>query len=71
VLFRGRRLVDHDLIGLRPGARDQLERIEARSAVRDAEAEVRRPTVDDRLAILADQVRLAVDLSLGLADFRK
>ena len=68
VLLAGRRLVDHDLVRLRPGALDERERVEARVAVRDAEAEVRRAAVDDRLAVVADQRRGAVDAALGLRD---
>jgi hypothetical protein len=35
-----------------------------------AEAEIRRSAVDDCLAVLADQVRLAVHLALRLSDLR-
>ena len=34
------------------------------------EAEVRRAAVDDRLAVVADQLRLAVDAALGRGDAR-
>ena len=50
-----------------PGALDERQRIEARVAVGDREAEVRRAAVDDRLAVVADQRgRVAVDAPLGL-----
>ena len=38
------------------------------SAVRDREAEVRRAAEDDRLPVVADDLRLAVDAALGLGD---
>src|SRR4029453_707030 len=60
LLVRGR-LVDHHVARLRPRSFDELERVEARGAVRDAESEVRRAAVDERLAALAYQLRLAVD----------
>ena len=68
VLLVGRRPVDHDLAVARPGAVDERERIERRVALGDAEAEVRRAAVDDRLAVVADQLRLAVDAALGVLD---
>ena len=54
----------------RPGQApsDERERIEAGVAVGDAEAEVRRAAVDDRLAVVPDQLRLAVDAPLGRFD---
>ncbi len=51
-----------------PGALDELQRVEAAVAVRDREAEVRRSAVHDRLAVVADELRLAVDAPFGLGD---
>ena len=64
VLLLHRRLVHHDLARPRPVALDERERIELRGAVRDAEAEIRRTAVDDRLPVLPDQVGLAVHARL-------
>ena len=41
----------------RPGARDELQRIERRVAVLDAEAEVGRAAEDDRLVLAVDELR--------------
>src|SRR5712691_1457142 len=71
VFFAGRGLVDHDLFALRPCARDQREWVEGRVTPGDAEAEIRRAAVDDRLAIFADQLSLAVDAPVGEADVWK
>src|SRR5206468_394336 len=68
VLLGGGRLVDDDLVSLRPTAGDKLERIEPGLAPGDAEAKVRCAAVDDRLAVLADQLRLAVDAAVGFGD---
>ena len=68
VLLAGRRLVDDDLACLGPGPTDERQRIERRIAPGDAEAEIRRSAVDDRLAVLPDQLGLAVDAAVGLAD---
>ena len=65
VLLLRRRLVDHHLLSLRPRAVDERQRVEARGAVRDREPEVGGAAEDDRLAVRADQVRLAVDPALG------
>ena len=64
LLVRGR-LVDDHFAGARPGALDERERVEARRPRGDAEAEVGRTAVHDRLAVLADQLRLAVHAALG------
>ena len=68
VLLAGRRLVDHDLAGAGPVAVDQFQRVEPRIAVRDAEAKVRSAAIHDRLAVVADQLSLAVDARLGGRD---
>ena len=70
VLLVGRRLVDRHLAGPRPGALDEGQRVEDRIAVGDAEAEVGRAAVDDRLAVVPDQLGLAVDAALGCGDAR-
>ncbi len=59
VLLARRRLVDHDLTGLRPAAGDEGEGVEPGLRRIDAEPEVRRASEDDRLPVLADQLRLA------------
>ena len=59
VLLARRRLVDHDLTGLRPAAGDEGEGVEPGLRRVDAEPEVRRTSEDDRLPVLADQLRLA------------
>ena len=66
-----RRLVDHDLVHARPAARDERERIEGRVSVGDAEAEVGRAAVDDHLALLVDQMRVAVHATLGRGNARE
>ena len=64
VLLR-RRLVDHDLVRAGPVAFHELERVEGRVTLGDAEAD-RRRVADDRLALLVDQDRrLAGDAPLG------
>src|SRR5215207_11470327 len=65
------RPINNELAGLRPGTLDERERVEGRVSRRDAEAEVRCAAVDDRLAVLSDQLRLAVDAPLGLRDRRQ
>ena len=55
----------------RPVALDERERVEDGVAVGDREAEVRRAAVDDRLAVVADELRFAVDAALGRADIRR
>src|SRR5205823_12799920 len=50
------RLVDHDLVAVWPVSIDERERVERGVAPGDAEAEVRRSAVDNRLAVLADQL---------------
>jgi hypothetical protein len=71
VIRGGRFLVDRDLVApVRPPAGDELERIEARRPARDAEAEIRRATVDDGLSVTSDQLRGAVELSVGGRDIR-
>ena len=47
---------------------DERERVEDGVAVGDREAEVRRAAVDDRLAVVADELRVAVDAALGRGD---
>ena len=64
-------VVDHHLVAVRPVARDERKRIEARGAVRDAEAEVRGAAVDDRLVVRPDQMRFAADVALGGGDVRQ
>src|SRR5207342_1432386 len=59
-----RRLVDDDVAVAWPVAVDQDERVEATVAVGDAETEVGRAAVDDRLTVLPDDLGLAVDASL-------
>ena len=71
VFLAGGGLVDHDLSPLRPGAADQGEGVEGRIAPGDAEAEVGRAAVDDRLAVFADQLSLAVDAAVREADVRQ
>ena len=72
VLLRGRLLVDHDLVAARPGAIEQRERVEDRIPVRYREAEVRGSTRDDRLAVVADELRrVRVDAPLGLRNIRQ
>ena len=68
VLLVRRGLVDDDVAAAGPGALHERERVEAGVAVGDAEAEVRRAAVDDRLAVVADQLRLTVDAALGRLD---
>ena len=70
VLLAGSRLVDHDLARLRPRPLDERQRVERRVALRDAEAEIRRAAVHDHLAVVSDELRLAVDASLRLRDAR-
>ena len=48
----------------RPVARHQRERVEDEVAAGNREAEVGRAAVDDRLAVLPDDLRLAVDTAL-------
>jgi len=71
VLLLRRAAVDHDLLPVWPGAVDERERVEARGAVRDAEAEVRRSPEDDRLPVRPDQVGVAADVPLRRLDVRK
>ena len=52
VLLACGRLVDRDLVAVRPVALGQSQRVERRVALRDAEAEVGRAAEDDRLAVL-------------------
>src|SRR5215218_8492385 len=71
VLLLRRRLVHDELAVLRPGAADKRKRIEGRIAGRDAETEVRSAPVHDRLAVVADELRLPVNTPLGFRDRRK
>ena len=65
------RLVDYDLVLLRPCAVDERQWVEGRIAPGDAEPEIRGAAVDDRLAVVADQLSLAVDTAVRDADIRK
>ena len=65
VLLVGGGLVDRHLAGPGPLALDEGQRVEDRVAVGDREAEVGRTAVDDRLAVVPDQLRLAVDAAFG------
>ena len=67
VLLGGGLLVDDDLVRARPATFDEREWVERRVGIRDREAEVGRASVDDRLAVVADQLRrLGVDGTLRL-----
>ena len=61
VLLGRRGGVDDDLAVLGPGAADERERVELGLRRVDAEAEVGGAAEHDRLAVLADQLRLASD----------
>src|SRR4029453_7869358 len=68
VLLAGSRLVDHHLVVARPCPLNERERIERRISRCDAETKIRSAAVDDRLAVAADELRVAVDSSFGLND---
>ena len=68
VLLVRSRFVDDDLVAFRPAPFDQTQWIERRGAARDAEAEVGRAAVHDRLPVLADQLRLSVDAAVSDGD---